>query len=63
MQITSVIVLVAMDGKQEFRQMLLEEEERKNLVEMINKGALTPNAKALRVLDVPMIRRRKGKTK
>lgn len=61
MEVTSVILLVAIDGTQQFRQVLLDNDERKNLVELINKGSLTPNAKALRVLDVPMVRRRKGK--
>ena len=61
MQVTSAILLVAIDGTQQFRQVLLDNDERKNLVELINKGSLTPNAKVLRVLDVPMVRRRKGK--
>lgn len=61
MEVTSVILLVAIDDTQQFRQVLLDNDERKNLVELINKGSLTPNAKALRVLDVPMVRRRKGK--
>ena len=61
MEVTSVILLVAIDDTQQFRQVLLDNDERKNLVELINKGSLTPNAKALRVLDVPMVRRGKGK--
>lgn len=61
MVVTSVILLVAVDGTQQFRQVLLDNDESKNLVELINKGSLTPNAKVLRVLDVPMVRRRRGK--
>jgi len=63
MKVTSVILLVAIDGKQQFHQVLLDSDEKENLVEMINKGLLTPNAKAIRVLDVPMVRRRQKREK
>lgn len=61
MQVTSAILLVAIDGKQEFHQVILEDEERKNLVDLISRGSLTPVSKKLRVLDEPLIRKRRSK--
>lgn len=61
MQVTSAILLIAVDGKQQFHQVILEEEERKNLVDLISQGALTPVSKKLRVLDEPLIRKRRVK--
>ncbi len=59
MQVTSAILLVAIDGKQQFHQLILTEDENKNLVELISSGSLTPISKKLRMLDEPMIRKRR----
>lgn len=59
MQVTSAILLIAIDGKQQFHQVILEDEERKNLVDLISRGALTPVSKKIRMLDEPLIRKRK----
>ncbi len=61
MQVTSAILLIAVDGKQQFYQVILEEEERKNLVDLISRGVLTPVSQKLRVLDEPLIRKRRSK--
>ena len=59
MQVTSAILLIAIDGKQQFHQVILEDEERKNLVDLISRGAITPVSKKIRMLDEPLIRKRK----
>lgn len=61
MQVTSAILLIAIDGKQQFHQVILEDEERKNLVDLISRGALTPVSKKIRVLDEVLIRKRRVK--
>lgn len=61
MQVTSAILLIAIDGKQQFYQVILEDEERKNLVDLISRGALTPVSKKIRVLDEVLIRKRRVK--
>ena len=61
MQVTSAILLIAIDGKQQFHQVILEDEERNNLVDLISRGALTPVSKKIRVLDEVLIRKRRVK--
>lgn len=61
MKITSAILLIAVDGKQQFHQVLLHEDEHKNLVELVSSGAFTPITQKIRVLDEPLIRTRKRK--
>ena len=61
MQVTSAILLIAIDGKQQFHQVILEDEERKNLVDLISRGAITPVSKKIRVLDEVLIRKRRVK--
>ena len=63
MTVTSCVLFVAVDGKQQYHQVLLEDEEKKNLVELVKTGALTPLSKKLRVLEEPLIRTRKRKNK
>lgn len=63
MQITSCALFIAVDGKQQFRQVVLDEEEKNNLVELINSGALTPRSKTIKVLETALIRTRKRRSK
>lgn len=63
MPITSCVLFVAIDGQQKFHQVVLDEEEKNNLVELINSGALTPRSKTIRVLETALIRTRKRRIK
>ena len=62
MTITSCALFIAVDGKQQFHQVILEDEEKKNLVELIKSGALTPRSKTIKVLETALIRTRKRRT-
>lgn len=63
MQITSAVLLVALDGKQQYHQVVLKKEEQDNLVELISQGALTPHQKTVKLLDEPLIKKRTRRNK
>lgn len=63
MQITSCVLLVALDGKQQYHQVVLQKEEQANLIDLLSTGALTPHQKTVKLLDEPLIKKRTRRNK